>query len=161
MSEPYIGQIILFGGNFAPRGWAQCDGSLIAIAQNTALFSILGTTYGGDGITTFALPDLRGRAPIHYGNGPGLTPRALGEAAGTETVTLTVNQMPAHTHGIAGGTGPNSGPQRAIEVQPTSNRVIDPDEVQPAGGSQPFSIMQPYLAVNFIIALEGIYPSRA
>src|SRR3954465_13916452 len=101
MATPFIGQISLFGGNFAPRGWAFCKGQLLAISQNTALFSILGTTYGGNGQTTFALPDLRGRVPIHFGQGPGLSSYALGETGGAETTTLTVNELPAHTHAVS------------------------------------------------------------
>src|SRR3712207_3315813 len=105
MSEPFIGEIRMVGFNFAPRGWATCDGQLLSIAQNTALFSLLGTTYGGNGQTTFALPDLRGRAALHQGQGPGLTNRVIGEASGTETVTLTTNQMPSHSHGVNANSG--------------------------------------------------------
>jgi microcystin-dependent protein len=175
MSEPFIGQIMQFGGNFAPRGWALCNGQLQSIAQNSALFSILGTTYGGDGITTFALPDLRGRLPMHPGNGPGLTPRQLGEASGTETVTLTTSQMPAHTHAVAcvsntlstqarpGGNlpGPENAPNADVWSNSPADSTMSPAMIVPTGGSQPVSVMPPYLCVNFIIALEGIYPSRS
>src|SRR4051794_30340022 len=116
MATPFIGQISLFGGNFAPRGWAFCNGQLLAVSQNTALFSILGTTYGGNGQTTFALPDLRGRVPVHFGQGPGLSPYQLGEVGGTETTTLNVNQLPPHTHAVA--------PAASNNVQ-TSNRPVD------------------------------------
>lgn len=178
MSEPFIGEIIMFGGNFAPRGWALCNGQLLSIAQNTALFSILGTTYGGDGQTTFALPNLQGRVAIHPGQGPGLSPYVLGQIGGTENVTLTTNQMPLHTHtatvnaaeapqtvtdnpkgGVpAGSTG---GPQ-VYGAAPDGATTMNAGMVTnaPAGGSQPFSIIQPYLCVNFIIALQGIFPSR-
>jgi microcystin-dependent protein len=160
MSEPFIGQVLLFAGNFAPKGWAMCNGQLMSIAQNTALFSILGTTYGGDGVTTFALPDLRGRAAVNAGQGPGLSNYVLGEATGTEAVTLTVNQIPAHTHTLFGASGPPSGSDRGIESQATANKVPSNDEMAPTGGNQPFSVVQPVLAMSYIIALEGIYPSR-
>ena len=178
MSEPFIGSVIIFAGNFAPRGWAFCQGQLLSIAQNTALFSILGTTYGGNGQTTFALPDLRGRCPIGPGQGPGLPNVSLGEVSGTPAQTLLVTQMPAHSHILRGNAnnGNDSLPANAYPaaaVIPTdSNKsvnaynsatdgtVMNPGVVQNAGGSQPFSIMQPYLGINYIIALEGIFPSR-
>lgn len=166
----------MFGGNFAPRGWAFCNGQILPIAQNTALFSILGTTYGGNGQTTFALPDLRGRSPMQWGQGPGLTPRSLGEASGTETVTLLTNQMPAHTHALRANSGQGDsfspdGTVSAIGVdasqQPlniyssgTVNATMNPAAIGAAGGSQPHDNMSPFLCVSFIIALEGIYPSR-
>jgi microcystin-dependent protein len=176
MSEPFIGEIIMFGGNFAPRGWAFCDGQLLSIAQNTALFSILGTTYGGNGQTTFALPDLRGRVPVHAGGsqGPGLPPVQLGEMSGSPSVTLTVNQMPMHNHLVSASqsattTDPNgSVPANDARGTPVSIYAAQPDgtHMNPqmigvAGGGQPLSVQQPYLGVNFIIALEGIYPSRS
>jgi microcystin-dependent protein len=177
VSEPFIGQIILFAGNFAPRGWAFCEGQLLPIAQNTALFSILGTTYGGNGQTTFALPDLRGRVPMQPGNGPGLTPHSLGEASGSETVTLLSTQIPAHTHalGAHGGQADASSPDGAVPavaVDPNTQQPLNlysatvtttmaPTAVGIAGGSQPHQNMQPYLCLNFIIALEGIFPSRS
>jgi microcystin-dependent protein len=160
MSDPFVGQILLFGGNFAPKGWAMCNGQLMSIAQNTALFSLLGTMYGGDGMTTFALPDLRGRAPIGMGQGPGLSSYAQGEAAGTETTTLNISNLPAHTHTLFGASGPASGPDRGIESQATAAKVPSNDEMAPTGSNAPFDNRSPYLAMNYIIALEGIYPSR-
>ena len=178
MSEPFIGQIIQFGGNFAIRGYAMCNGQILSIAQNTALFSILGTTYGGNGQTTFALPDLRGRAPIHWGQGPGLPNVSLGEVAGTPSQTLLVTQMPAHNHLIRGNANNGNdsipaGGYPAAAVIPTDsnksvsayntatdNSTMNAGAITPTGGSQPFSIMQPYLAITFLIALEGIFPSR-
>ncbi|MBI1385543.1 MAG: phage tail protein [Rhizobiales bacterium] len=168
MSEPYIGQVQLFGFNFAPRGWAFCTGQLLAIAQNTALFSLLGTTYGGDGRTTFGLPDLRGRVPIGAGQGPGLANYTWGDRAGREQVTLTISQMPSHTHVSNAITGPadfSSAPRnnRAYVVEPTGVTEYDgkPAVIQNSGGSQPFDIRNPYLAMNYSIALLGIFPSRS
>lgn len=184
--EPFLGQVMLFAGNFAPRGWAFCNGQLMSIAQNTALFSILGTTYGGDGITTFALPDLRGRSPVAWGQGPGLSPIDIGEKAGTESVTLALGNMPIHTHpatpaltaaqpasnhpGDTDTPGPTTVPAAAGGNTIYSNN--DPDtsfkggpvsgsiNVGTAGGSQPFANRSPYLAMSYVIALEGIFPSR-
>ena len=180
MSEPFLGQISMFGGNFAPRGWALCDGQLLAIAQNQALFSLLGTTYGGDGRTTFALPDLRGRVPMHPGNGPGLTPRSLGQKGGTESVTLTTQEMPSHNHAASGtvqaknGQPDESNPggtvpaslSRGIEgYAETPNTTMKDGGVNVTvgnnGGSQAHTNLQPFNCVNYIIALEGIYPSRS
>lgn len=172
--EPFLGQIMMFGGNFAPRGWAFCDGQLLSIAQNTALFSILGTTYGGDGRTTFGLPDLRGRAPVHPGNGPGLTPIALGQKAGAETHTLTLNEMPSHSHSMHGELAvadkqtpqgnmlalTQNNPIYAAPV-PADDRTMAPSSIGNTGGSQSFGLRNPYQAVNFIIALQGIFPSRS
>jgi microcystin-dependent protein len=166
--EPFIGTIIQFGGNFAPRGWAFCDGQLLPISQNSALFSILGTTYGGDGQTTFALPDLRGRVAIHPGTGPGLRPYTLGEKGGQESVTLTVNNMPSHNHSFSGISGDAKAETPAgnilgnatIYSGGTPNAPLNAAVIGNAGGSQPFSVQQPYQCVNFIIALTGIYPSR-
>ena len=179
MSEPFIGEIIMFAGNFAPRGWAFCNGQLLSIAQNTALFSILGTTYGGNGQTTFALPDLRGRVPLHSGNdsqGPGLSSYALGEQTGTESVTLLTTQMPAHTHVLAANTAAGTATEPAGNYiagvadansgglfpafEATTNTTMGPLAISPAGGSQPHGNIQPILALNFIIATEGIFPSR-
>jgi len=176
MSEPYLGEIRLFAGNFAPRGWALCNGQLLAISQNTALFSILGTQYGGNGTTTFSLPDLRGRIPVNQGQGPGLSPYTVGEQIGTENVTLLSTQMPAHTHLISATTaqadlGSPAGAILAAPVDSTgnpsagytktaANTQMAQNAVGIAGGSQPFSIIQPILAVTFIIALQGIFPSR-
>ncbi len=177
MAEPFIGQIMLFGGNFEPRGWAFCNGQLLSIAQNTALFSILGTTYGGNGQTTFALPDLRGRAAVGFGQGPGLSNYDLGQSTGSETVTLTVGQMPAHSHLVAANAASASvlSPSGADLAQGDANRApvntystppmtapvtLDPATVQPSGVSQPHANIQPVLALTYIIALEGIFPSR-
>lgn len=174
--DPFIGEIRMFGGNFAPRGWAFCNGQLLAISSNTALFSLLGVTYGGNGQTTFALPNLQGRAPIHFGQGPGLTPRVLGEMVGTENVTLLSNQMPMHNHDINGSSavvdtssptnaflgikGEPRSPENSYTTQATNLAPMNPQSISAAGGSQPHENMQPSLAVNFIIALEGIFPSR-
>lgn len=163
----------MFGGNFAPRGWAFCNGQILSIAQNTALFSLLGTTYGGNGQTTFALPDLRGRAPVNWGQGPGLSNYDLGEVTGTESVTIGIAQMPAHQHTVAINVNSSEGGQGkpvnnylgktdpGIYAATTDNTQMGaqpPTGIQ--GGSQPTSIIQPVLAVSFIIALEGIFPSR-
>ena len=176
MAEPFIGQIIIFGGNFAIRGYAMCNGQILSIAQNTALFSLLGTTYGGNGQTTFALPNLQGRVPIHFGQGPGLSSYSLGQQAGTETTTLILNNMPAHNHLIrtSSSDGNDSAPAPTTvpgvvkvgsstanaytSAAPDTN--FSPNAVSIAGGSQPFNNIQPYLALNFLIALEGIFPSR-
>ena len=182
--EGTIGEIRMFAGNFAPRSWAFCQNQILSIAQNTALFSILGTTYGGNGQTTFALPDFRGRVAIGTGQGPGLSNMTLGQLGGTESTTLTVNNMPAHNHtaSLKGSTvkattqGPAAGVAlgRAQTSGGTGNPLIyAPAGSAPAvvldaasvatgitGGSQPFSIMQPYLGMNYIICLFGIFPSR-
>lgn len=171
MDEPFIGSIIIFAGTFAPRGWALCNGQLMSISQNSALFSILGTTYGGDGIQTFALPDLRGRTPIGVGNGPGLTPRSEGEMSGSESVTLTIANMPAHNHAIAtlNGAGDQSSPAGHFPAASSassnnyssrSDSTLAAQAVSIAGSNQPIPTMPPFLAINYIIALEGIYPSR-
>jgi len=173
MSEPFIGQIMTVGFNFAPRGWALCNGQLLSISQNTALFSLLGTTYGGNGQTTFALPDLRGRMPVHQGQGPGLSNRVMGEASGQETVTLLTAQMPQHTHMVNAQSSPGNSTNPTNNYPATSsardniysnampNATMNPGEIGVAGGSQPHDNMPPYLVINFIIALEGIYPSRS
>ncbi|MEP1124772.1 MAG: tail fiber protein [Ilumatobacter sp.] len=165
MATPFIAQISMFGGNFAPRGWAFCDGQILSIAQNTALFSLLGTTYGGDGQTTFALPDLRGRVPMHPGQGPGLSNYALGQTGGTETTTLGVNNLPPHNHGISASAGgqttnrPTNGYLAAgNRYTTTTDTAMAPTAV--AGSGQAFNNVQPYQTVNFIIALQGIFPSR-
>ncbi|HEY2084305.1 MAG TPA: tail fiber protein [Verrucomicrobiae bacterium] len=173
MATPFLGEIRMFGGNFAPRGYALCNGQLLSIAQNTALFSLLGTTYGGDGVSNFALPNLQGRVPIHFGNGAGLSPYYLGQQAGTEAVTLNLNQMPIHSHPVnSTGAGGNQaspvGNLPAIESTGTSlnysnagsSGQMSPSTIGTAGGNQPFTVVQPYLTINFIIALQGIYPSR-
>jgi microcystin-dependent protein len=170
--EPFIGQIMLFAGNFAPRGWAFCEGQLLSIAQNTALFSILGTTYGGNGQTTFALPDLRGRVPVHPGQGPGLSNYTLGQQSGTENVTLTVNQIPIHGHTFSPGCSsdppsaqdPTNAVPAALDTQAygtEANASMRPANSSTVGGSQPHDNLQPLLCVSFIIALEGIFPSRS
>jgi len=175
--EPFIGQIQTFGFDFAPRGWAFCDGQLLPISENSALFSLLGTTYGGDGRTTFGLPDLRGRVPIHFGQGGGLTHRPLGSRGGAETTTLTVNQMPAHNHDIfvEPGDGDTSSPTGMVLAQALlSNRrdnqyavlpeaaedTLDLDAVSVVGGGQAHANMQPFLTINYCIALTGVFPSR-
>jgi microcystin-dependent protein len=168
--EGYIGQVILFAGNFAPRAWAFCNGQLLSIAQNTALFSILGTTYGGNGQTTFALPDLRGRAPVHSGQGPGLTNRDLGANGGAEAVSLDVGQMPPHVHPLrattttATSTIPSG---RVLAAAPgrniygtNANTAFAGGMIREAGGGQPHGNMQPWLCLNYIICIEGIFPSR-
>ncbi|HYV04612.1 MAG TPA: tail fiber protein [Blastocatellia bacterium] len=178
MSEPFLGMIAIYGFNFAPRGWAFCNGQILPIAQNTALFSLLGTTYGGNGQTTFALPDLRGRWPNHFGQGPGLSSYDLGQVGGTESVTLTGQQIPAHTHTVACVTGAGTAAKVAnnllsnlgIDPPPTTANVysnaaasgqMSPSMIPPSGGgNQPHTIIQPYLTLNFCIALEGIFPSR-
>lgn len=173
MAEPFIGSIVLFCGNFAPKGWATCDGQLLSIAQNSALFSILGTTFGGDGRTTFALPDLRGRVPLHPGSGPGLSPYTLGQSIGVENVTLLAGQMPAHNHAVAApcsdGAPSTPSPVGAVAANQdqtpfyaaSGTAAMAPGTSTTVGGSQPHENRQPVLAINFIIALEGIYPSRS
>ncbi len=176
--DAYIGMIIIFGGNFQIRDWAFCNGQLLPISQYTALFSILGTTYGGNGVNNFALPNLQGRMPIGFGNGAGLTPRSLGEMAGTESTTLLLTNLPAHTHAAqlkatstASATGDPTG--ALLSKQPRTGGVnvfatgaadtnMAPTSIQVGvtGSSQPVGIMPPFLAVNYLIALNGIFPSR-
>ncbi len=171
--DPFLGQTILFAGNFAPRGWAFCDGQLLSISANSALFSILGTTYGGDGRTTFALPDMRGRVSVHPGTAPGLSNIRLGQRSGTETVSLSVSQIPAHAHlvGCTSTLGNQDSPVAhipAAEDVPTAslwsdqapNGTMNSGVIESTGGSQPIDNRQPYLGVNYIIALQGLYPSR-
>jgi microcystin-dependent protein len=177
MADPFLGEIRIFGGNFAPVGWALCQGQLLPIAQNSALFSLLGTTYGGDGRTTFALPDLRGRVVMSFGQGPGLRNYAQGEVAGTESVTLLTQQMPQHSHSVGASETPSTtDPKGAVPAQPVSAQpgsgapkiyaassdgtTMNNAMIGPSGGGQPFNIQQPYLVINYIIALQGIYPSR-
>lgn len=171
MSEPFVGEIRMFAGNFAPRGWAFCDGQLLAVSQNDALFSLLGTIYGGDGRTTFGLPDLRGRVPIHAGSGPGLSLRRLGARAGAESINLTANQMPQHSHRMqastAGATSLSPSGNLLAQAQADVYNEEDAEEglasaaITNAGGSQIHTNLMPTLCVNFIIALFGIYPSRS
>ena len=172
MSEPFVGEIRMFAGNFAPRGWAFCDGQLLAVSQNDALFSLLGTIYGGDRRTTFGLPHMRGRIPIHAGDGPGLSSRRLGAKAGVEQVTLTVNQLPSHRHEASAsaanaGSG-NPGNNVSASTAPTNiystslalSQNMNSAAVSNTGGSRSHTNLMPTLCVNFIIALFGIYPSR-
>ena len=168
MSQPYVGEIRMFAGNFAPVGWMFCEGQLLAISENTTLFQLIGTTYGGDGQSTFQLPDLRGRIPVHQG--PGFT---IGERAGVESVTLTVQQLPAHTHqaqckSTAGelGTPANavwaaSATDQAIYSNAATTVNMNSSALPPSGGSQPHDNMAPYLVVSFIISLFGIFPSQS
>ena len=164
MSTPYIGEIRMFGGNFAPAGWMFCEGQLLPISENETLFQLIGTTYGGDGQSTFALPDLRGRLPIHQGNG-----FLLAEQAGNEEVTLTINQLPAHSHDLLGSQDPASarGALDGILGRASADTyasvftpaTLSPQSITAAGGSQPHSNFQPYLCISFIISLFGIFPS--
>ncbi len=171
MSEPFVGEIRMFAGNFAPRGWAFCDGQLLSVSQNDALFSLLGTIYGGDGRTTFGLPDLRGRVPIHAGSGPGLSPRRLGAKSGAEKVTLTVNQMPSHGHALQGTSAfvdqttpqdraPARSPAGDIWATDFSPVNLNTASISKVGGSRSHTNLMPFLCIHFIIALFGIYPSR-
>ena len=182
MTEPYLGEIRMFGGNFAPRGWAMCNGQLLSIAQQSALFSLVGTTYGGDGVQTFALPNLQSRVAVGQGNGGGLTPRVLGQTGGSEQVTLQPTQIPQHIHGliasgttaVAGGQIPNSSVVAGAPSVGTGHFYTVNDGTQPppqadalvsascgyAGGNQPHPNLMPTLCVTFIIALVGMFPSR-
>ena len=169
MTEPFIGEIRNFGFNFAPRGWALCQGQLMSISQNTALFSLLGTMYGGNGQTTFGLPDLRGRTAISFGQGPGLSNRTQGEVAGEEQVTLTSQQVAPHTHGVtASSAAASKSPGDSVPAYTAaaasygsgSDLTMSPSMVKPNAGGQPHENMPPYLVMNWCIALEGIYPSR-
>jgi len=177
--EPFLGQISMFGFNFAPRGWAFCNGQLLSISSNTALFALLGTIYGGDGRTTFALPDLRGRIAMQHGTGPGLSSHSIGQRTGAENLILTVNQMPSHTHAatsnvsigvsdedgttneaagniLANTVNNNYGGTANGQLGGVTNGVTNAN----TGGNQAFSNMQPFLAINFSIALQGVFPSR-
>ena len=175
MSEPFLAEIKMFGGNFAPRGYAFCNGQLLSIAQNTALFSLLGTTYGGNGQTNFALPNLQGRAPLHQGQGPGLSPRSLGEQGGVETVTLDTTTVPAHTHAAQANTsaGTQTDPASGVWATAGAGRgkkmyaaaagtspAMRSGTIGAVGGSQPHNNLMPYVAVSFIIAMQGIFPAR-
>ena len=169
MASPFIGEIRLVGFNFPPRNWAFCDGQLLPISQNTALFSLLGTTYGGDGRTTFALPDLRSRVPMHVGSGPGLTTRQWGQRSGVESVTLTTQQMPPHNHQQAcSSDDPNAGSPAGnvpAAVSPpiyssVANTTMANTALGNTGGGQSHTNVQPFLAVYFCIALQGVFPSR-
>lgn len=175
MSDPFVAEIRIFPFNFAPKGWAFCDGQLLPISQNTALFSLLGTTYGGDGKSTFALPDLQGSVPMQPGQGQGLSLRDLGEMSGTESITLLVSEIPVHTHqmrfhevDLAELPAPannrvlaNSANQNAYQSVTNANLVtMAPQALPPAGGGLPHNNMQPYLTLNFCIALQGVFPQR-
>ena len=174
MSNPFLAEIRIFPFNFAPKGWASCDGQILPLSQNTALFSLLGTTYGGDGKSNFALPNMQGNAPMHPGQGPGLSLHDLGETGGSETVTLLQSEIPSHAHAfmasttastkpnpagnalarVSGGATPYASPTGAPLVQFSDSALA------PTGGSQPHNNMQPYLTLNFCIALQGVYPPR-
>jgi microcystin-dependent protein len=167
----FLGQVKLFAGNFAPQGWHDCDGSLLPISENTALFALIGTTYGGDGQTTFALPDLRGRAAIGVGQGPGLSSYVLGETGGQENVTLTVNQLPSHAHTLQATSAlgssaspatlaPSASPDGIGAYASTPNATMNASTLEGAGGGQPHENMKPFLAVRYIICVSGIFPSR-
>ena len=172
MGEPYVGEIRMFGGNFPPNGWAFCDGSLLPISENETLFNLIGTTYGGDGQSTFALPNLQSRVPIHAGQGPGISQSyQLGEAAGVESVTLSQQQIPSHTHAfvvstaVANSTTPNGqvlaqSTQRAIYFEATTTTNLAANALGAAGGSQPHENLAPYLCINFIISLFGVFPQQ-
>ncbi len=173
MSLPFLGQLLMFAGTFAPRGWAFCDGQLLPINQNDALFILYGTIYGGDGRTTFGLPGLRGRIPIHQGTGPGLTDRKLGSKAGAETETVTLNQLPTHVHVLQSNTqaGQELAPNNAVPAQATvviydQNplasviRSLAADSISSVGGNQSHTNLMPTLCINFVVATSGIYPSR-
>jgi len=179
--DPFLAEIVMFGGNFAPRGWAFCDGQLLPISQYSALFSILGTTYGGDGRTTFGLPDLRGRNAVHPGNGPGLSSYRLGERGGREYVVLNQTNLPSHTHTMthtltvradAGAGATTDDPTNAFvandgnfQFNPAADANMGPlagtITALPSGGNQSFNILNPFLCVNYIIALQGVFPSRS
>ena len=171
MADPFVAEIRIFPFNFAPKGWAWCNGQLLPISQNTALFSLLGTTYGGDGKSTFALPDLQGRAPMHPGQGPGLSLHDLGETGGSDTVTLLESEIPVHSHGtrVSAGDGISQQPSGELlaggvglaqYAPPGALTSLHPNVITPAGGDQPHNNLQPYLTFYFNIALQGVFPPR-
>lgn len=174
MADPFVAEIRIFPFNFAPRGWAWCDGQLLPLSQNTALFSLLGTTYGGNGKSNFALPDLQGRAPMHPGQGPGLSLHDLGETGGSETVTLLESEIPSHSHGLRASTQPgedsdpnsSEGLARSVGASlyqtATNTNIVPlaPEALAPAGGDAPHNNLQPYLTFYFCIALQGVFPPR-
>jgi microcystin-dependent protein len=174
MTDPFLAEMRVFPFTFAPRGWALCDGQILSISQNTALFSLLGTTYGGDGRVTFGLPNLQGSVPVHAGasGGPGLSQRFLGETGGSDTVTLLSSEMPAHSHNVTAQTvdqGDNRIPSPSLNLgntqiyatsDPNSGATLDANALPPVGGSQPHNNLMPYLTLNFNIALQGIFPQR-
>lgn len=172
MADPFVAEIRIFPFNFAPRGWAWCDGQLLPLSQNTALFSLLGTTYGGNGKSNFALPDLQGRAPMHPGQGPGLSLHDLGEAGGSETVTLLESEIPSHAHAVRASQADGLSRQPAAELPatgigigqyaaPTGLTQLAPQSLTAVGGDQPHNNMQPYLTFYFCIALQGVFPPRS
>ncbi|GGD17123.1 phage tail protein [Nocardioides daphniae] len=172
MAQPYVGEIRLGGWNFAPNGWAFCHGQLLSIAENDVLFQLIGTTYGGDGENTFAVPDLRGRVPVHMGTGPDGTTHQIGGMAGVEEVTLSVQQIPSHFHPLVVSDGPGTHdlPRGGVLATPpgvrayaageTPNTALSPATLGPAGGSQPHTNFMPYLCINYVISLYGIFPSQ-
>jgi len=174
MADPFVAEIRIFPFNFAPKGWAFCDGQLLPLSQNTALFSLLGTTYGGNGKSNFALPDMQGNAPMHPGQGPGLSLHDLGEMSGSETVTLLESEIPSHTHALradvldtADTNVPSVNASFALstqgtlyQTQPTAGAYLAPQALAPVGGSLPHNNMMPYLVLNFCIALQGVFPPR-
>ena len=171
MSEPFVGEIRMFAGSFAPRGWALCDGQLLAIAQNNPLFSLLGTIYGGDGRTTFGLPDLRGRVPLHQGAGPGLSSRQMAQKIGVEQVTMNANELPSHTHAFNAEAllALNLGPDQALLAELPNDNIyatgtppdtLDGSAIGPSGSGNSHQNVMPFQCVSFLIALTGIYPSR-
>jgi len=173
MADPFVAEIRIFPFNFAPKGWAWCDGQLLPLSQNTALFSLLGTTYGGDGKSNFALPDLQGSAPMHPGQGPGLSLHDLGEIGGSETVTLLQSEIPAHSHSVGAQNNPLGSvatPAGNTLTRPASGNLytavsqsvsMAPEAISPAGGDAPHNNMQPYLTLYFNIALQGVFPPRS
>lgn len=173
MGEPYIGEIRMFGGSFAPAGWAMCQGQLMPISENDALFTLIGTTYGGDGQETFGIPDLQGRAPMHAGQGPGITQNyVLGEKAGVESVTLTTQQIPIHNHAVVASTNVASATTASDNITASSNQLKIYDQggtsklfannaLTPVGGSQPHENLQPYLCITFILSLFGVFPPQS
>jgi len=177
MADPFVAEIRIFPFNFAPKGWAFCDGQLLPISQNTALFSLLGTTYGGDGKSTFALPNMQGNAPMHPGQGPGLSLHDLGETGGSDFVTLLESEMPAHSHSVMVGTqdvadnqvpgptkilGKSAGAFAYVVGSPTPSLTqMNPTTITPTGGSLPHNNLMPYLTLNFCIALQGVFPPRS
>jgi microcystin-dependent protein len=173
MSTPFVAEIRIFACNFAPTGWATCDGQLLPISQNTALFSLLGTYYGGDGKSTFALPDLRGSAPMQPGQGPGLSDHYLGEIGGSDTVTLLTSEIPVHSHSALASANPSnlaaptparslarSQPGFGYKATPQADSMFAPEAIAPNGGSQPHNNLMPYLTLNFCIAMQGVFPAR-
>ena len=173
MGEPYVGEIRMFGGSFAPVGWAMCDGATMAISENDTLFNLIGTTYGGDGQETFDLPNLCGRVPVHQGQGPGISQNyIIGEAAGVESVTLSTQQIPIHNHALLASTNPATATTASGNVTASTNQLkiytegspsknFAPNTITPVGGSQPHENMQPYLCITFIISLFGVFPSQS